>query len=181
MQRDFFLSIYAECEQWRVELLSPSRSPGAFPVVLQGKAGLPNYPHLFLFQSLWKLVVGGWQLRSCHLEVIEHMQESVRSILRSYISFKLLPKAFLGKRKPTGVKRSLLMLLSIAGSASLLCRHVACKPGLVLFFSLNAENMGCLSFSETFIWHVLGTTHCFSFFFLFVFTRGSDLNSLLWL
>lgn len=73
------------------------------------------------------------------------------------------------------------MLLSIAGSASLMCRHVACKPGLVLLsFSLNAENVGCLSFSETFIWHVLGTTPCFSFFFLFVFTGGS-LNSLFWL
>lgn len=37
--------------------------------------------------------------------------------------------------------------------------------------------MGCLSFPETFIWLILGTTHLF-FFLLLLFMGGSELNSL---
>lgn len=146
-------------------------------LALLGKVGLPNYPHLFLFQSLWKLVVGCWKLRSCHLEVDRtYAGESPFQTLQVY-QLRVFANLSWGEKKPAGVKRNLTLLHSRAGSAFVLCTHVACKPGLILLsFSLNAENVGCLSFSETFIWLILGTTHLF--LFLLLLLGGSELNSL---
>lgn len=147
-------------------------------LALLGKAGLPNCPHLFLFQSLWKLVVGCWRLRSCHLEVYRtYAGESPFQTLQ-VCQLRAFANFLGGGKNPAGVKRNLTLLHSRASSAFVLCTHVACKPGLVLLsFSLNAENVGCLSFPETFIWLILGTTHLF-FFLLLLCMGASELNSL---
>lgn len=80
MQNVFSLSVYVEGEQWGVEILWPSGSPGSSHSALLGKAG----PPLFLFESLWKLA-RSWKLRSCHLEVYSaYARQSLFQTLQSY-------------------------------------------------------------------------------------------------
>lgn len=98
MQNVFSPRIYAEYKRWRVEFLSPLGPQELFVRSFWASLALPSCPHLFPFQSLWKLLVGCWRSRSCHLEVYRtYAGESQFQTLQLY-QLELLP-TFLGKKK----------------------------------------------------------------------------------